>query len=290
MTDPLAGIWSAVLTPVDESFDPDPSVAVPYYRDLLEGGCDGLNLLGTTGEAMSFSAAQRVRFMEAIASSGLPKERLMAGTGAASLADAVAQTRAAFDCGLSAALVMPPFFFREVSDDAILSYFNTLFTRTNARRQSVLLYNFPRMSGIAFSIALVDRLIAAFGDVIAGMKESSNDAQLQAGVLEKHPHLKIFPGSESDLLAAKKRGAAGCISGSVSLWPRLAREVFAGGDPVDAEVLRQKRAALEGLPFVPAMRFLTAAARSEPAWLRPMPPQPALSVVEQQRLLQRVSG
>ena len=290
MTDPLAGIWSAVLTPVDESFDPDPSVAVPYYRDLLASGCDGLNLLGTTGEAMSFSAAQRVRFMEAIASSGLPKERLMAGTGAASLADAVAQTRAAFDCGLSAALVMPPFFFREVGDDAILSYFNTLFARTNPHRQSVLLYNFPRMSGIAFSIALVDRLVAAFGDVIAGMKDSSNDARLQAGVLEEHPHLKIFPGSESDLLAAKKRGAAGCISGSVSLWPRLAREVFIGGDPVDAEVLRQKRAALDGLPFVPAMRFLTAAARSEPAWLRPMPPQPALSVVEQQRLLQRVSG
>jgi len=288
--DPLAGIWSAVLTPVDESFDPDPLVAVPYYGDLLAGGCDGLNLLGTTGEAMSFSAAQRVRFMEAIASSGLPKERLMAGTGAASLADAVAQTRAAFDCGLSAALVMPPFFFREVGDDAILSYFNTLFARTNPQRRSVLLYNFPRMSGIAFSIALVDRLVAAFGDVIAGMKDSSNDPRLQAGVLEKHPHLKIFPGSESDLLAAKKRGAAGCISGSVSLWPRLAREVFAGGDPVDAEVLRQKRAALDGLPFVPAMRFLTAAARSEPAWLRPMPPQPALSVVEQQRLLQRVSG
>ena len=288
--DPLAGIWSAVLTPVDESFDPDPSVAVPYYRDLLEGGCDGLNLLGTTGEAMSFNAAQRVRFMEAIASSGLPKERLMAGTGAASLGDAVAQMRAAFECGLNAALVMPPFFFREVGDDAMLSFFDALFTRTNARRRSVLLYNFPRMSGIAFSLALVDRLVAAFGDVIAGMKDSSNDAQLQAGVLERHPHLKIFPGSESDLLAAKKRGAAGCISGSVSLWPRLAREVFFGGDPVNAEELRQKRAALDGLPFVPAMRYLTAAARNEPAWLRPMPPQPALSGVEQQRLLQRVSG
>jgi len=288
--DRLAGIWSAVLTPVDETFDPDPSVAVPYYRDLLEGGCDGLNLLGTTGEAMSFNAAQRVRFMEAIASSGLPKERLMAGTGAASLGDAVAQTRAAFDCGLSAALVMPPFFFRDVGDDAILSFLDALFTRTNAQRHSILLYNFPRMSGIAFSLALVDRLVAAFGDVIAGMKDSSNDAQLQAGVLERHPHLKIFPGSESDLLAAKKRGAAGCISGSVSLWPRLDREVFFGDDPVSAEELRQKRAALDGLPFVPAMRYLTAAARNEPAWLRPMPPQPALSVAERQRLLQRVGG
>ena len=118
MSDTLAGIWSAVLTPVDESFEPDPSVAVPYYGDLLERGCDGLNLLGTTGEAMSFSAGQRVRFMEAIASSGLPNKRLMAGTGAASLTDTAVLTRAAFDCGLRAALVMPPFFFREVGDDA----------------------------------------------------------------------------------------------------------------------------------------------------------------------------
>jgi len=290
MTDPLAGIWSAVLTPVDRSFNPDPSVAVPYYRYLLEGGCDGLNLLGTTGEAMSFSATQRVRFMEAIASSGLPKERLMAGTGAASLADAVVQTRAAFDCGLRAALVMPPFFFREVGDDAILAFFYSLLNRTKARAQSVLLYNFPRMSGNAFSLELVDRLVALFGDVIAGMKDSSNDASLQAGVLRKHPHLKIFPGSESDLPAAKTRGAVGCISGSVSLWPALAREVFATGDPLRSEELRQKRAALDGVPLVPAMRYLTAAARNEPAWLRPMPPQPVLTLAEQQKLLQSVSS
>lgn len=290
MNDPLAGIWSAVLTPVDESLDPEPSVAMPYYGDLLERGCDGLNLLGTTGEAMSFSAGQRVRFMEAIASSGLPNERLMAGTGAASLADAAVLTRAAFDCELRAALVMPPFFFREVGDDAILSFFDALFARTNPPPQSILLYNFPRMSGIAFSLSLVDRLVAAFGDIIAGIKDSSNDAQLQAAVLEKHPHLTIFPGSESDLLAAKMRGAAGCISGSVSLWPELAREVFAKGEAVKAEALRQKRATLDGVPFVPAMRYLTATARHEPAWLRAMPPQPALTLNERLKLLERVSG
>jgi 4-hydroxy-tetrahydrodipicolinate synthase len=290
VSDQLGGIWSAVLTPVTETFDPDPSVAVPYYRELLERGCSGLNLLGTTGEAMSFSAHQRVRFMEAIASSGLPKERLMAGTGAASLDDAAAQTRAAFDCGLRAALVMAPFFFREVGDEAVLAFFEALLTRVNPGPQSILLYNFPRMSGIAFSLSLIDRLVAAFGNVICGMKDSSNDAQLQAGVLEKHPRLKIFPGSESDLLAAKMRGAAGCISGSVALWPELACEVFAKGEPVKAEELRQKRAALDGVPFVPSMRYLTAASRNEPAWLRPMPPQPALTADERQRLLQRVSG
>jgi 4-hydroxy-tetrahydrodipicolinate synthase len=288
--DSLAGIWAAVLTPIDKLLNPDPAVAVPYYRDLLDGGCQGLNLLGTTGEAMSLGAKQRARFTEAIASSGLPAERLMAGTGAASLADAIFLTRVAFRCGLRAALVMPPFFFREVGDDAILGFFDALFTRANPPPKSVLLYNFPRMSGIAFSATLVDRLVGAFGEVIAGMKDSSNDAQLQAGLLAKHPDLRIFPGSESDLLAAKGRGAAGCISGSVALWPRLAGDVFARGDPAEAEELRRKRAALDGIPFVPAVRYLTAAERNEPAWLRAMPPQPGLTASEQQRLLQRVRG
>jgi len=286
----LAGIWAAVLTPVDEALNPDPSLAVPYYRDLLGSGCDGLNLLGTTGEAMSFSAAQRIRFVEAIASSGLPRTQLMAGSGAASLADAALLTRAVVDCGLRAALVMPPFFFREAGDDGILRFYDDLITRTNAPPGCILLYNFPRMSGIAFTVALVDRLITAFGDVVAGMKDSSNDAQLQAAVLERHPHLSVFPGSESELLAAKQRGAAGCISGSVSLWPRLAREVYDGGDAGKAEELRRKRAHLDGFPFVAAMRYLTAEERSEAGWLRPMPPQLALSEGERQALLQRVRG
>jgi 4-hydroxy-tetrahydrodipicolinate synthase len=290
MTGLLSGIWAAVLTPVNEALDPDPSLAAPYYRDLLESGCDGLNLLGTTGEAMSFSARQRIGFVEAIAASGLPVRRLMAGTGAASLADALLQTRAALDCGFSAALVMPPFFFREVGNDGIVRFYDELFARTNPPAGSILLYNFPRMSGIAFSPTLVSRLVESFGETIAGMKDSSNDALLQAAVLEKHPHLKVFPGSESDLLAAKNRGAAGCISGSVALWPQLARDVFATGAVQQAEELRQKRAALEGFPLVPAMRYLTAEERSEPEWMRPMPPQPALTVAQRQDLLQRVRG
>jgi len=265
-------------------------VAVPYYRELLAGGCDGLNVLGTTGEAMSFGAKQRIDYVEAIAASGLPVQRLMAGTGASSLADAVAQTRVALDCGLRAALVMPPFFFRDAAEDGILEFFAALFSRANPRPGSILLYNFPRMSGIAFTVPLVDRLIEAFGDVIAGIKDSSNDPLLQAALHERHPALKIFPGSESDLPAATERGATGCISGSVALWAQLAGEVFATCDEAKAERLRRHRAALDGLPFVPAMRYLTARARGEAAWARPLPPQPALTAAQQRTLLQRVGG
>src|SRR5580693_392613 len=101
----MKGIWSAVLTPVDKALAPDPLRAQPYYRELLDGGCDGINLLGTTGEAMSFGLDQRMRFMETLASSSLPMERVMVGTGAASLADATRLMRHAFECGFAAALV-----------------------------------------------------------------------------------------------------------------------------------------------------------------------------------------
>ena len=281
----IAGIWAAVLTPVDENFGPDASRAVPYYQELLQLGCDGINTLGTTGEAMSFSALQRERFMASIASGGLPLERVMAGTGAASLDDCVRLTRHAFDCGYAAALIMPPFFFRDASDEGLIAFLDTLFARTNAPQNGVLLYNFPRMSGITFHPSLVDRLLELFPGIITGMKDSSNDAALQSELLSRHPALTVFPGAESDLLAAKRRGVAGCISGSVALWPELAAEVFADENEVLDRKLTRFRNELGRLPFIPAVRHLTARSRRDPAWERAMPPQLELSPEAKRALL-----
>ena len=280
----ISGIWSAVLTPLDPEPAPDAARALPYYRDLLQRGCDGINLLGTTGEAMSLSADQRIAFMEAIAASGMPMVRMMVGTGAASSVDAVRLTRRAFSCGFAAALVMPPFFFRDASDDGIVHFFETLFTGTNPPRESVLLYNFPKISGITFHPELVDRLLLEYPGVIAGMKDSSNDARLQSEILSRHPDLAVLPGSESDLPAAKRRGASGCISGSVALWPELARDVFASGDEVAAARLARARAALDGFPFIPAVRYVTARLRRDPSWERSLPPLLPLGASERPAL------
>jgi 4-hydroxy-tetrahydrodipicolinate synthase len=284
----MNGIWAAVLTPVGDDAEPDASRAIPYYGDLLRRGCDGISLLGTTGEAMSFGADQRMRFMERVAVS-LPVERVMAGTGAASLADAVRLTRCAFDLGFAAALVMPPFFFRDAGDDGVVAFFDDLFARADPPRKRVLLYNFPRMSGIAFHLGLIDRLVARFPEAIAGMKDSSNDAELQSGAIARHPGFLVFPGSEGDLLAAKARGAAGCISGSVALWPELAQTVFSSRDAERGDELARKRAALDRLPFIPTVRHLTAMDRDDPAWARAMPPNAPLTR-EQRSLAQRVRG
>jgi 4-hydroxy-tetrahydrodipicolinate synthase len=268
----LTGIWSAVLTPIDGALQPDTRQAIPYYRDLLASGIDGLNVLGTTGEAMSFSLEQRLSFANALAASGLPCGRMMAGSGAASLDDAVPLVRHTFECGFAAALVMPPFYFRDATDDGIVAFFDALFARAAPPARGVLLYNFPRMSGITFHPDLVDRLLTAFPGVIAGMKESSNDPHLQSELRARHPDFTILVGSEGDLLAAKRRGVAGCISGSVALWPRLAHDVFASDDRALEEELTLRRAALSAVPFIPAVRYLTARMRSDDAWDRPMPP------------------
>ncbi|HEY5258712.1 MAG TPA: dihydrodipicolinate synthase family protein [Candidatus Baltobacteraceae bacterium] len=273
MSAPLAGIWAAALTPIDDDLAPDADRAVAYYEDLLRDGCDGVALLGTTGEAMSLSAGQRLAFMEGVARRGLPMERAIVGTGAANLDDAVRLTRAAFDLGFAAALVMPPFFFRDAGDDGIVRYFDRLFAQAPPPEGRVVLYHFPRMSGISFHAALVDRLVDEFPEAIVGLKDSSNDRALQSAVIARHPDLAVFPGSESYLLEAKRAGAAGCISGSVCLWPQLAREVWYGELPDAAQrCMAEERAKLDGLPLIAAVRCLTARVRDDEAWAVPIPP------------------
>lgn len=263
----LRGIWSAALTPVTERYEPDASRAIAYYRDLLDGGCDGLNLLGTSGEAMSFSVEQRLRFMEAIAASGLPLERVMVGTGAASLDDAARLTRGAFDLGFAAALVMPPFFYRGITDDGVLAFFNALFDRAGANGR-VVLYNFPAMSGITFHPELVDRLVAQHGERIAGVKDSSNQPSLQAEIVRRQAPLAVFAAAEDYLLEAKAYGVAGCISGSVCLWPSLATHVFESGDAEQARALAEKRRSIAGTAMILAVRAAVARSRNDAAWTR----------------------
>jgi 4-hydroxy-tetrahydrodipicolinate synthase len=275
MTAHLRGVCSAVLTPFDAQFRPDPALAVPYYDELLRTGCDALNLMGTTGEAMSIAIEDRASFMKAIASSGLPLERMMVGTGAASMRDAMRLTQTALELGFAAALVMPPFFYRGISDDGVVRFFEAFIDAVRPRKQSILLYNFPAMSGITFSADLVDRLLEHHGDAIAGMKDSSNDVALQNGILERHPDFLMYPGSELDLADARKRGVAGCISASVQLWPGLAARVWRGDEP--QEELTQRRRSLAGLPTVPAVRHLLAQRTGNRQWERCVPPQMPLT-------------
>ncbi|HEV3152245.1 MAG TPA: dihydrodipicolinate synthase family protein [Candidatus Baltobacteraceae bacterium] len=264
----LRGVIAAVLTPFDDRGEPDAAKAIPYYRELLNAGCDGLNVMGTTGEGVSIALGARLKFMRAIAESGLPRDRLIVGTGATALGDAIELTRAAYDLGFAAALVIPPFYYRDASPEGIERFYGALVDRAVPTGGKLLLYNFPRMSGITFSPELVDRILQTCREAIAGIKDSSNDAELQTQLRERFPSLALFPGSESSLGALRSRGFAGCISGSVCLWPQLAQEVWKTGDESRSQELARLRAGLQGNSLIGAVRMHVALQQNDAGWRR----------------------
>jgi 4-hydroxy-tetrahydrodipicolinate synthase len=280
----LSGICAAVLTPIDARLEPAAAKAIDYYATLLDSGCDALNVLGTTGEAPSFGVTQRVRFMESLARSSLAPERMMVGTGATSLEDTALLTRTAFECGYASSLILPPFFFRDQPDDGVLRFFDALFTRVSVPPRGIILYNFPALSGVTFGVELVETLLLRFPSLFAGMKDSSNDRLLQRALAERHPGFAVFPSSEEYLLESQAYGAAGCVSGSVALWPQLARSVLETRDEARAARLAALRRSVSGPDLLLRVRYLTAKLRADESWERAMPPLGALTAEQRKAL------
>src|SRR4051812_43625337 len=171
MTTPqLGGVIAAIATAVDETGAPDCARSTALARFLLANGCDGLNVLGTTGEATSFSLEQRKRVMSAYRDAGVPTDRLMVGTGAAAIADAVALTRHAAELGFAGALLLPPFYYKGVPDEGLIAYGDTILQATAATPIPIYLYHFPAQSGLPWRVDLIGRLRAQFGGRIVGLK------------------------------------------------------------------------------------------------------------------------
>jgi len=219
---------------------------------------------------MSVAAGDRLRFMESIAAS-LPVRSCMVGTGASALHDAVELTKAASSIGFGAALVLPPFYYREVSDEGVVRFFGDLIERVEPPDGGIYLCNFPRMTGLTFHAGLVEKLLAAFPKAIGGMKDSSKDVELARELHLRHPGFAILPGSEVLLPEILEQGLAGCISGSVCLWPELTAAAWRDRDAAKAMQVRELRLALPA-PIIPSVRARVAAEQKNEAWLRSIPP------------------
>src|SRR5215470_1574456 len=200
MADQLRGVIAAIATAVDETGEPDCARSTALARYLLGNGCDGLNVLGTTGEATSFSLEQRKRVMTAYRDAGLPLDRLMVGTGAASVADAIALTRHAADLGFAGALVLPPFYYKGVPDAGLVAYIDAIVAATRSQPIPIYLYHFPAQSGLAWHTALIAELRRTFGARIAGLKDSSGDMAYARSAAALAPDFKVFPSTEAALI------------------------------------------------------------------------------------------
>jgi|SRR5215471_6061959 4-hydroxy-tetrahydrodipicolinate synthase len=273
----LSGVIAAIATAVEETGEPDCARSTALARFLLDHGCDALNVLGTTGEATSFSIAQRRKVMNAYREAGLPMERLMVGTGAAAPADAVELTRLAAELGFAAALVLPPFYYKGVADDGLVAYLEAIVAATEAKPIPIYLYHFPALSGVPWHVALLGRILSRFGRRIAGLKDSSGDLAFSRAAAAVAPGFAVFPSNEAALMEARGGSFAGCISATVNLNADLCARAYRGGDAAALETAVNIRRLFDGKPLVAGVKALLAHIHGEPAWARVMPPLTAFS-------------
>lgn len=267
----LRGVVAAIITPLDRNGAPDAALFCTVARTLLSGGCDGLNVLGTTGEATSFSLTERSRLMEAAAGSGLPRDRMMVGTGAAAIDDAIRLTGHACDLGFAGALILPPFYYKNVSDDGVFSYVSQIVESLRGKVFPVYLYNFPALTGVTYSVELVRRLLSAYPDHLAGLKDSSGDLTYARAIAAIDSRLAVFPSSEATLKEARSGVFAGCISATANLTAALCAKAFHQQNDRALAKAVALRDAFSGVPLVPAVKAVMAHVHGS-AGLEPVKP------------------
>jgi 4-hydroxy-tetrahydrodipicolinate synthase len=292
----LAGIWCPVLTPVDRDLKPDPVRFVAHARWLLDEGCHGLVVFGTTGEATSFAVDDRIELLEAVLAAGLPCDRMLVGTGCCALTDTVRLTRHALSLGVTGILALPPFYYKNLSDEALFCSFDQVIQLVGNADFRLYLYHFPSLSGVPITPGLLERLGAAYPAILAGVKDSSGDWDNTRRMIERFPELAIFPGAETLLLPALRAGGAGCISASCNVNTRRIRQLYddfaAGTDDTDEqqEGLNAVRKILQLRPMIPVMKHLIADERRDPDWRRVRPPLLPLPAGEGGALARELAG
>lgn len=280
MSKALSGVIAAIATPIDENGAPDLKRAVSLARYLLDNGCDGLNVLGTTGEATSFSVDERKGVMSAYKANGLPMHRLMVGTGAASVTDAVALTRHAADLGFGGALVLPPFYYKGVPDDGLVAYVETLVKATEQKPIPIYLYHFPAMSGLPWHVALIRRLLDSYSSRIVGLKDSSGDMAYARSAAAISKDFAVFPSTEACLLDARRGDFAGCISATANLNADLCARAWSEGDTAALEAAVTIRKLFDGKPLVPGVKALLAHIHGDAGLARVRPPLAPFSAAD----------
>jgi 4-hydroxy-tetrahydrodipicolinate synthase len=278
MSNLLTGVYTASLTPLTASYEPNHAALVRHVKKLFESGSDGAAILGSTGEGNSLTIEQRLDIIKYCGRELVP-ERLMMGTGSCSLQDAIRLTKASLDAGIYAVLVIPPFYYKPQSDESVLRYYAELIASVDDPLLRIVFYNFPKLSGYNFSLRILQELKQRFGNIAAGIKDSSGDWDNMLSITKKVPDFMVFSGTETFLLDILREGGAGCITASANVLAPECQLVFNAwkNNQEDAAAQAQEklsvlRKALESYPFVAELKGLLAEHSGSDDWKQMLPP------------------
>jgi 4-hydroxy-tetrahydrodipicolinate synthase len=286
---PFSGVLVPVLTPFTASGEPDAARFTAFCRWLLDQGAGGLAIFGTTSEANSMSPAERMGLLDHLVDAGIPAEKLMPGTGACAMTDAAELVRHAVGHGCGGVLMLPPFYYKPVSDDGIFAFVSGVIDKVGSPALKVYLYHIPPVAVVGYSLDLVGRLIKAYPRTVVGLKDSSGDWNNTAALLDRYPGFAIFPGSEVFLLDALRKGGAGCITASGNVNVSGIAKLYANWQGPQADALQAEvttvRNTLQRYPMVPALKRVVAHFHGDPAWASVRPPMLPLDQTQSAALI-----
>lgn len=288
------GVWPPAATPFREDRSVDLERYLAFCHDLLREGAHGLAVLGTTSEANSLDFDERKSLLEKLAASGIDPARLLPGTGASSFGDAVKLTKHAAELGVKGSLLLPPFYYKGVTDEGLFDFVSEVIARVNNKRLQIYLYNFPQQTGLVWSLPLIQRLREAFPETAVGIKDSSGDVAYLNALLENLPGFAIFPSSESLLVEAMGKGAAGCISATANTHVKEIRALFDGWKSPDIASKHQRadtiRKLIASYPLISAVKAVLAQRYDHRGWERVRPPLVPLTPAQRDELRQRLAA
>ena len=291
----IRGVLSPVVTPFDAELRPDAARLVRQCQWLLDNEV-GLAVFGTNSEANSLSTNEKLNLLDALAEADIPGDRLMPGTGCCALSDSIELTRKALEVGAAGVLMLPPFYYKGVSDEGLFRSYAELIERVGDERLRVYLYHIPQVSNVPISLSLIERLLKAYPGIIAGVKDSSGNWDNTKAMLEQfQPHgFDVFPGSETYLLAALRGGGAGCISATANVNPAAIAKLYNEWQSADADAQQSAidsvRDIFQGYVMIPALKAAVAHYGKDGEWARLRPPLVELNDAESADLIGRLDA
>lgn len=272
----FSGVIAPVLTPFGEDGAPDLDRFVEHCEWLMEDGCTALAPFGTTSEGNSVGLDERMELLEELVDAGLDPKKLMPGTGACSVSDAIILTEHAVELGCGGVLMLPPFYYKNPSEEGLFRFFSEVIEEIGDDALKVYLYHIPPVAQVGFSLPLIERLRKEFPETVVGLKDSSGDWSNTKAILDAFPGFEVFPGSETFLLDGLRNGAAGCISATANVSAKAIRNVFDNWQTGDADRLQSEitalRKAIQAYPMIPVLKAIIAHYRDDPAWADVRPP------------------
>jgi 4-hydroxy-tetrahydrodipicolinate synthase len=277
MTQRITGVLSPVVTPFKADYSPDTERFVRQCKWLVANNV-GLAVFGTNSEANSLAAGERMELLEKLVEAGVDPARMMPGTGCCALTDSVRLTAHAVKLGCAGALMLPPFYYKGVSDEGLFRNYAEIVERVGDARLQIYLYHIPQVTQVPISLKLIERLLKAYPKNIAGTKDSSGDWNNTKATLDQFAKdgFDVFPGSETFLLAGMRNGGKGCISATANVNPVAIHNLYANWRSADADKLQagldQVRGVFQKYPMIPAMKRAIAHWSGHPGWATVRPP------------------